>query len=277
MIIYKATSLTTGKIYIGQTLRGLKVRKSEHLHTAGNLLKSRPTLFHSAIRELGSGDFTWEILETCTSCDHLNDRERFYIKLLNAQHPNGYNQTIGGHMDGSMSEEIRDRIASSMVKVHENPEYRSKTYPKLKGLVPPNKGVAMSEKQKRKVSLAKKAVYADPTYINPNIGQFRAGEALENIRKGHETRELPTGEEWLKSHKDQYTAEVRGKMRQAKLGKKPANTNQVLCVETNQVFEGLTEAAKSLNINRQSIFLQIKGKLKRVGGKYTFKYVKKSA
>lgn len=84
---------------------------------------------------------------------------------------------------------------------------------------------------------------------------------------------MATGDKWQDAHKDQYTAEVREKMRQKKLGKKPANTKQVLCIETGQVFQGLTEASKELDVNRQSVYLQIKGKLKQVAGKYTFKYV----
>lgn len=174
-------------------------------------------------------------------------------------------------MDGSMSEEIRERIAKSVVELHKDPEYQARVYPKLKGRTPPNKGIPMSEAQKVKVSAAKKAVYADPTYINPNVGQKRTGEALENLHKAFETRTLPTGDAWTEAHGSQYTPEVRAKMRAAKLGKKPANTKLVECIETGQVFEGLTEASKALDINRQSIYLNIKGKLKSAGGKH-FKY-----
>lgn len=272
MIIYKVTNIQNGRLYIGQTWRKLETRRAEHRRAAANILKTNPTLFHSALREFGTGNFTWEILEVCTSIDHCNEREKFYIKLLNTIHPNGYNATSGGHIDETMSESVRNKIANSMVIVHKDPEYQSKVYPKLKGLVPPNKGKTMSDEQKAKVSAAKKAIYADPAYINPNLGQKRTEEQKANIKAG-QTGKMTSGDKWQEAHKDQYTEEVRKKMRQAKLGKKPANTKKVLCIETNEVFDGLSDAAKTLDVNRQSIFLQIKGKLKQVAGKYTFRYI----
>lgn len=271
MIIYKVINVQNGKIYVGQTIRDLKTRKSEHLRAASNLKWfTHPSAFHVAISEHGSGSFEWEVLEVCSSVTHLNEREKFYIKLLASQ-VKGYNQTTGGAMDETMSEEIRHRIAESMHKVHQDPAYRAKVYPKLKGLTPPNKGVPMTAEQRAKVSAAKLAVYRDPTYVNPNKGQVRTEEQKANIRKGQEGN-MAKGEEWQQAHKDQYTAEVRAKMRAAKLGKKPANTKRVMCVETGQIFNGLMEASKALSIQKQSIWLQIKGKLNRAGGK-TFKYV----
>lgn len=272
MIIYKVTHATSGKTYIGQTLRGLKKRRAEHLRAAANVLDVMyPTPLHSAISEHGSGAFTWEVLEECKSCEHMNERERFYIKLLNTLVPNGYNQTVGGHMNEDMSEEVRRRISDAMVELHKDPEYQARNYPKLKGLVPPNKGVPMSDDQKAKVGAARKAAYAMPGYVNPNLGQTRTEEQKERMKKGREGR-LPTGEAWQAAHKDQYTPEVRAKMRAAKLNKKPANTKRVECIETGVVYDGLSEAAAGTGANRQSIYLQIKGKLKTAGGLH-FRYV----
>lgn len=272
MIIYKVTNTTNGKAYIGQTWRKLNVRKSEHHRASANILKSNPTLFHLALREFGTANFVWEVLEICTSINHCNEREKFYIKLLGTLEPGGYNSTTGGQMDETMTEKVRNKIAESMILVHKDPKYQKTVYPKLKGLVPPNKGVAMSKEQKAKVSAARRAVHKDPTYINPNVGQKRTDEQKANIRKGQEGR-MAQGDKWQEAHKDQFTDEVREKMRQKKLGKKPKNTKQILCIETGQIFEGLTDAAKALDVNRQSIYLQIKGKLKLVAGRYTFKYV----
>ncbi len=275
MIIYKVTNKTTGMAYIGQTIRPFLTRKAEHLRAAANVADVKVALLiHAAIHEHGSGEFEWEVLETCSSLAHLNERERFYIKLLNTQHPNGYNSTIGGHMDENMSEGVRRKISDSMVAQHKDPSYQARVYPKLKGLTPPNKGVPMSDEQKVKVGKARKAVYDDPAYVNPNTGRKRPKEVVEKMLAN---RVMPTGEAWAKAHGEQYTPEVREKMRQAKLGKKPANTKKVFCNETQQVFEGLADAAKALGLPKQSIYLQIKGKLKKVGGKYTFRYLDASS
>lgn len=273
MIIYKATNKKTGKSYIGQTIRGIKRRRSEHLRYAQQIERQKyPTPFHSAIREHGAGSFTWEVLEECSSQDHMNERECFYIKLLGTQVPNGYNQTIGGHMTGDMCEEIRDKIAESMRQTHQDPEYRARVYPKLKDLVAHNKGKTISEEQKAKISEALKAVHADPEYINPNLGTTRTEEQKANIRAGQEGN-MATGEAWHEAHDGQYTVEVRAKMRAAKVGKKPANTIKIQCVESGVIYAGLTDAAKGENAPRQSIWLQLKGKLRSAGGK-TFRYLK---
>lgn len=272
MIIYRALNKRTGKSYVGQTVRTLEERKKEHLRSAQRLsLQKYPTAFHYSIHETGSGEFEWEVLETCESLEQLNEREKYYIKLINCMVPYGYNQRSGGGANHIVAEEVRFKIADSVRKLHKDPAYTNNLYPKLKGLIPPNKGVPMSEEQKAKVSAARKAVHNDPNYINPNIGQKRTGKALENVRKGHETRELPTGEDWHKAHGDQYTPEVRQKMREKKLGKKPVNTKKVVCIETGQVFNGLTEASQELKVNRQSIYMQIKGRLKAAGGLH-FRY-----
>lgn len=132
----------------------------------------------------------------------------------------------------------------------------------------PSRPKEVSEDTRKKLSEVALARYSDPGYINPNVGQKRTGQALANLHAAYEKRELPTGVEWDAAHGAQYTAEVRAKMRAAKLGKKPSNTKKIECIETGQVFEGLTEASKALGINRQSIHLQLKGKLKSAGGKH---------
>lgn len=273
MIIYRAFNKITGKSYVGQTTRSLAARKAEHLRSAQQIERQKhPTLLSSAIREFGSGAFEWEILEECPGNQSLNDREIYYILLLKTLEPYGYNMTRGGAMDESMAVSIREKIAASVRQVHKDPLYRAKVYPKLKGLAPPNKGVPMTEEQKAKVGAARKAVYDDPTYINPNLGQKRTPEQLKNLAEGYKKRDL-SGDKWYQAHADQYTPEVREKMAAKKRGKKPANTKLVQCIETGQIFSGLNDAAKALGLPKQSIYLQIKGKLKKVGGKYTFKYV----
>ncbi len=173
-------------------------------------------------------------------------------------------------MSEEMSEVIRGRISDKVKELHKDPVYQAKVYPKLKGRVPPNKGVPMSEGQKAKVGAARKAAYQVPGYVNPNVGQERTEEQKEHIKKGQEGK-MCSGEAWQEAHKGQYTEEVRIKMRAAKLGKKPANTKKVECIETGQVYDGLTDASIATGINRQSIYLQIKGKIK-AAGKLHFRY-----
>ena len=70
MLIYKATSKTSGKSYIGKTTNTLKQRVGEHIRKSK---KSKHTNhFHNAIKKYGKDDFVWEILDTCDSEEELN-------------------------------------------------------------------------------------------------------------------------------------------------------------------------------------------------------------
>lgn len=98
MLIYKATSATTGKVYIGQTSQSLQERISQHnSHAYGHQYNYH---FHNAIRKYGAEDFDYEIIEdNITSKEVLNEREKYWISYYNSYYE-GYNSTMGG--DGSV-------------------------------------------------------------------------------------------------------------------------------------------------------------------------------
>lgn len=98
MLIYKATSATTGKVYIGQTSQSLQERIRQHnSHAYGHQYTYH---FHNAIRKYGINDFDYEIIEdNITSKDALNERERYWISYYNSYYE-GYNSTMGG--DGNV-------------------------------------------------------------------------------------------------------------------------------------------------------------------------------
>ena len=98
MFIYKATSATTGKVYIGQTTQTLQERISQHnSHAFGHQYNYH---FHNAIRKYGAEDFTYEIIEDgIKSVETLNEREKYWISYYNSYY-DGYNSTMGG--DGTV-------------------------------------------------------------------------------------------------------------------------------------------------------------------------------
>ena len=92
MLIYKATSKTTGKVYIGQTQSTLEERIRKHQVASEN----KQYHFYNAIRKYGFDDFTWEIIEdNINDVDTLNEREIYWIEYYNS-YENGYNSTRGG-------------------------------------------------------------------------------------------------------------------------------------------------------------------------------------
>lgn len=117
-IIYKHTSKTSGKIYIGQTCKTIKQRLSKHLYEAKN---GSDTNFHRAIRKYGIDDFiSVELESNINDLESLNQREIHYIKFYDT-FKTGYNMTTGGD-NKKMSQESVDK----MVKVrHANGSFKT--------------------------------------------------------------------------------------------------------------------------------------------------------
>ena len=94
MFIYKATSKTTGKIYIGLSTQTLEKRISQHNSHAFGLQSEYH--FHRAIRKYGVDDFVYEIIEdNINDIEYLKQREQYWIKQYNSYYE-GYNSTLGG-------------------------------------------------------------------------------------------------------------------------------------------------------------------------------------
>lgn len=110
-IIYKITNLVNKKIYIGQTVRTLEQRWSEHKHTA---LKEDKTTYplYNAMRKYGIKSFTIELIEECDN-SILNDREQYWISYFNSHGNNGYNATDGG-------ETIGDKLCKFVQQIKDN-------------------------------------------------------------------------------------------------------------------------------------------------------------
>ena len=88
MIIYKITNLLNEKIYIGQTKQTIERRFIQHSKANSPLGQS--------IRECDLENFTIEVVERCENQNELNEREKFWIKILKSKVPNGYNLSNGG-------------------------------------------------------------------------------------------------------------------------------------------------------------------------------------
>ena len=95
MFIYKATSITTKKVYIGQSCQTLEKRMSQHLYKATSDYDPN-NHFHNAIRKYGFQDFVFQIIEDgITNNEILDEREKYWINYYNSYY-DGYNSTLGG-------------------------------------------------------------------------------------------------------------------------------------------------------------------------------------
>ena len=86
--IYKTTNLINGKFYIGQKKSNIFL--NEKYLGSGKRLKR-------AIQYYGKNNFKVELIEKCINAEHLNEREIYWIKELDALNPKiAYNIASGG-------------------------------------------------------------------------------------------------------------------------------------------------------------------------------------
>lgn len=93
-VIYKATNLVNGKMYVGKTYNFEK-RKREHIYDIDDNCP-----FHRALKKYGLENFKWEIIDTASSDEEICDKEKYWIKTLRTcvseKNSQGYNVTLGG-------------------------------------------------------------------------------------------------------------------------------------------------------------------------------------
>ena len=103
MYIYKITNLINNKIYIGQTVRNIKIRFNEHC-------KDKRMLIGKAIRKHGKENFKVEVINEFDTIDELNYFEEYYISLFNSLAPHGYNLNTGG-LSRLMHQSTKDKLS----------------------------------------------------------------------------------------------------------------------------------------------------------------------
>lgn len=162
-LIYRATNIVNGKIYVGKTTVSLKKRMNRH-----KALALQPCqVFHLALAKHGLTSFTWEVLEECHN-DMLNEAETKWIALLNSCNTTvGYNRTLGGD-GGSVagtrkdSEEVRRKKSLGMMgkrnstglRVPRSEEHKKAISLSMSG----KKRKPMSEQHKKAISDARKGM-----------------------------------------------------------------------------------------------------------------------
>ena len=174
-IIYKATNRINGKMYVGQTIKLLNIRMSEHICHA--LLKKDNMYFHKAIRKYGKKNFIWEVVAECNLLKELNKAEIEMVKKYNT-FANGYNLTEGGEgkLGSNHTEETKRKISeSNKGKNHhrygkDNPSFgKTRSEETKKKISEAHKGKKHTEETKKKMSIAKKGKRGDKV---PNAKKY---------------------------------------------------------------------------------------------------------
>jgi group I intron endonuclease len=175
MIIYKTTNLINNKIYVGQS----KNDDKNYLGSGTYIIKS--------IKKYGRSNFKKEILENCETPEQLNDKELYWINLLNSTDKKiGYNvrTTIQGVYSeesrknqipkGPMSKETKQKISRALSK---RPKTKEHIENMIKGHLNIDHSHMKSLEYREKMS---KAVSGDK---NGMYGKSHSKETKEKISK----------------------------------------------------------------------------------------------
>ncbi len=123
MIVYIATNQVNGKVYIGQTVKTLNIRKNNHISVSNS---GCSIYFHNAIRKHGADNFKWETIRICDNIESLNVFEQYYILYYNSMDRGvGYNMTSGG-LNYAVSDETKEKIRQANLGKKLTEEHKKK-------------------------------------------------------------------------------------------------------------------------------------------------------
>ena len=103
--VYEIENVITNKKYVGVTKREPRVRFREHLNNKKDILCLEKNKY-------GKNSFRLVILEKNISEKDRDDKERYWIKREKTLFHQGYNFSIGGIKNKSISEEGKKRLSS---------------------------------------------------------------------------------------------------------------------------------------------------------------------
>ena len=105
--IYKITNTLNNKIYIGQTIKTVQKRFTQHKNNSNKEYFSQIVLY-KAFNKYGIENFVCEEIEEVTN-DKLDERERYWINYYDSYF-NGYNSTLGGRATQLYNWDVDDII-----------------------------------------------------------------------------------------------------------------------------------------------------------------------
>lgn len=113
--------MINNKIYIGQTINSLEYRKKQHYREAKSDNR-KSVYFHNALNKYGVENFIFEQIDTASTLDELDEKEKYWIEHYNSRNKIfGYNLDSGGHKGGVKSESTKKKIGETTKIKWEDP------------------------------------------------------------------------------------------------------------------------------------------------------------
>ena len=110
--IYKITNTLKDKVYIGQTIKTVQKRFTQHKNNSNKEYFSQIVLY-KAFNKYGIENFVCEEIEEVPN-DKLDEREKYWIEYYDSYF-NGYNSTLGGRTTQLYNWDTDDIIEKYMI------------------------------------------------------------------------------------------------------------------------------------------------------------------
>ena len=236
--VYMVRNKINGKIYFGITINDFDTRYRGNIakHASNEHLKR-------SIKKYGIENFEiHEQFDIAYTEDDLYDLEDMYMCIYNTIDSRyGYNKRRSGSKrkgHGKPNEETRHKMSESQKALYEQ------------GYVNPCKGITKTEAQKNN--------------IRDGIANMSEEDKLKMRRRKSESRKgkKPSTETRLKLSEVKQGHECSETTRK-KIGK--ANSKEVICLETLQIFDNATKAGEWCGVGRTSINNHLNGGAKSAG------------
>ncbi len=243
--IYTITNMINNKKYVGQS-DNLERRFRHHKNELrGN--RHHNQHMQRAWNKYGEENFSFDVVEKCF-LDELDVREVYWISKLDSL-KTGYNQNEGGGSNRGWipSEETRQKMRENHADMsgENNPMYGKSSY-----------DLMSDETKKNKIETLRKRMLES----NPFKGRQHTAETKQiqsKIRK-----------DWLEKNGNPMTGTKKSPeeielMRKRMLGKFPRGNNpnavKIVCLNTNEIFNCIQDAAEKYSIARTLISAVILG------------------
>lgn len=229
-----------GKIYVGITKQ-----KAEERWRNGKGYK-HCILFYRAIQKYGWDGFEHIIFASHLTKEEAMNMEKILIQNLQTRDVDyGYNISEGGDAP-QLSEETKKKISETHI-----------------GILNPMFAVSHTEEWK---NLLSKRMSGEK---NPNYGKKHSDATRKKISEALKNKHTHLSDEQKSHLRDIMKDKMKGRPRPEGGGRKP---KPVVCVETNEVFESVADAARAKDIkSKTNICSCLKGKAKTCGG-YHWEY-----
>lgn len=205
--VYVVTNTVNGKQYVGQTVKKVSRRWSEHLGWAR--AEHPPGALHRAIRKYGPEVFTVATVAEAYGKQELDALEAKWVQDLKTMAPGGYNLTAGGGSVGKHSAETVAKRAAALRGHLTSPETRRKISETQRGrpLSPEHRAALRVPKRPQSPGdIARRSQNIRETYesMSPErrakLGGHRKGckhspETLEKMRRSAHMRGFSPGEQ----------------------------------------------------------------------------------